>query len=104
MTSRPNLVTLLKRQGHRLRPRRISRARVNVRRAMNTTDEALTPWHVRRPDRLRWELASFADAGLRVRRIPRADHELELAASVQLSDEQEIPLRVLFPFEYPIKP
>jgi molybdopterin/thiamine biosynthesis adenylyltransferase len=69
---------------------------------MSDTDE-LRPWWERRPERLRWELTNFADAGLtaELRRSGGSGDPL-IHTAVTLSDGREIPVRVSFPFEYPL--
>jgi molybdopterin/thiamine biosynthesis adenylyltransferase len=69
---------------------------------MSATDE-LRPWWQRHPERLQWELTNFADLGLAV------DHAIGgsgpvLETTLELSDGREIPVRLSFPFEYPLKP
>ena len=68
---------------------------------MSATDE-LRPWWERRPDRLRWELANFADAGLDARVDWNGAGEPLILTSVELSDGRTVELRVTFPFEYPL--
>ncbi|MEJ7783475.1 MAG: ThiF family adenylyltransferase [Solirubrobacteraceae bacterium] len=61
----------------------------------------LRPWWKRRPDRLRWEEAEFAERGFRVQREQRQGHDLVLTTSLSLSDGRVVPVVVTFPFEYP---
>jgi molybdopterin/thiamine biosynthesis adenylyltransferase len=69
---------------------------------MSATDE-LGPWWERWPERLRWELANFADQGLSV------SHELgpggpHIRTAVELSDGRRIEVGLSFPYEYPNRP
>jgi molybdopterin/thiamine biosynthesis adenylyltransferase len=63
---------------------------------VSATDE-LSPWWGRRPDRLRWELANFADAGLPARLEGDRIH-----TQIALSNGRGISAIVTFPFEYPL--
>jgi molybdopterin/thiamine biosynthesis adenylyltransferase len=69
---------------------------------MSATDE-LRPWVQRLPERLRWELANFADRGLRAELWPRENDPL-IQTTLELSDRRRVEVRVTFPFEYPLKP
>jgi hypothetical protein len=68
---------------------------------MSATDD-LRPWWERQPDRLRWELANFADAGLDARVEWNGAGEPLILTSIELSDGRTLGLRVTFPFEYPL--
>jgi len=60
----------------------------------------LRPWWERRPDRLRWETANFADLGLPATVAVGSDGPI-ISTSIMLSDGRIIPAQVSFPYEYP---
>jgi hypothetical protein len=68
---------------------------------MSATDE-LKPWWQRVPERLRWELANFADAGLEARAERSDTGDPIILTAIELSNGRRIELRVSFPFEYPL--
>jgi hypothetical protein len=68
---------------------------------VSATDDLLRPWYERDPDRLRWELANFADAGLSAFRRTTTGG-LAIDSVVEISDGQRIGVQVCFPTEYPI--
>ncbi len=63
---------------------------------MSATDE-LSPWWARRPDRLRWELANFADVG-----VPARLEGDRIHTQIVLSNGRCVAAIVTFPFEYPL--
>jgi molybdopterin/thiamine biosynthesis adenylyltransferase len=68
---------------------------------MSATDE-LRPWWQRHPERLRWELANFADLGLEARAERTASGTPLIRSAVVLSDHRRFEVVVGFPYEYPI--
>jgi hypothetical protein len=58
---------------------------------------------VRRPDRLRWELANFADEHLPAEWSATDPNEPTIATELTLSDGRRVPTWVQFPYEYPLE-
>jgi len=68
---------------------------------VSATEDLLRPWYERDPARLRWELANFADAGLKAIQLISNDC-LVIETAVEISDRRQVDLRVIFPVEYPL--